>query len=113
MRVLIVDDNQFILKIQEALVKKITPDVSTCLSGEEAITRLQNHESFDLILMDMLMPGLNGCETSQKIRQFNSSIQIIALTGNYEPEDVEECLKYGMNGMLPKPLNISQLKEML
>lgn len=113
LRILIVDDSEFILKIQEALVKKITPDVVTCQSGEEAVAMLKHDSSFDLVLMDMQMPNMLGPEAAQAIRNFNTSVKILALTGNNSLEDNQTCLRAGMNGILHKPLQLDALRSHL
>lgn len=112
-KVLLVDDNEFILKIQKALVQKITTNVTTCSSAEEAISLIKADASFEVVLMDMIMPGMSGCEAASVIREFNRSVKIIAVTGNNTPEDKQACKLAGMNGMLSKPLTIDRLQKAL
>jgi CheY-like chemotaxis protein len=70
-------------------------------------------ENFDIILMDINMPVMDGFEATKIIKEFNPDIPIYALTANVMAEDRDKCLKAGMEGFLPKPFKIEQLKEVL
>lgn len=111
-RILIVDDNAFILKIQQAIVEKSGAEVTAVNSGDTAISMLKN-QSFDLVLMDMQMPEKDGVTTTAEIRRFNQSLPIYALTGNDGQAEYDECINAGMNGVLVKPLKFAELNEVL
>lgn len=77
-------------------------------NGMEAIAAL-SREKFDLVLMDVQMPGMDGLETTRRIRNFNSAfpnkgIPVIVMTGNDRMEAYDECLGAGMNDYITKPV---------
>ncbi|MDE1461963.1 response regulator [Spartinivicinus poritis] len=113
-RVLLVEDN----KINQLLVKEFLNDTGVALSfafnGQQAVTALEK-ESFDVVLMDVQMPVMDGYEATQKIRQehCSGSLPIIAMTANAMKGDRERCLAAGMNDYLSKPIKKDQLLEVL
>lgn len=112
MKILLVDDNAFMLQIQSKIVEKTGVQIVTANNGLTAIEIIKK-DSIDFVLMDMQMPDLSGPETTKKIRTFNTQLPIIALTGNDSNEDKQTCLNAGMNGVLNKPLNLELLKTAL
>ena len=101
-RILVVDDN----KINQIVTKKVLEDLEIrpfiASDGTEAISLIKK-DDFDCILMDLHMPGLNSYETTERIREFNLNIPIIALTAA-STEEVEKKIKYSkMNGYILKP----------
>jgi signal transduction histidine kinase/CheY-like chemotaxis protein len=84
-------------------------------SGAEAL-RLAEHRPYDLIFMDLLMPGMNGYEVTRRLRASSgpaARIPIVALTANTAPEDRKRCLAAGMNDMLGKPVRPAELFAMV
>lgn len=73
-------------------------------NGEEAIEMVRSNE-YDLILMDVHLPGINGTEATEKIRVFNKTIPVIALTAISLNENREMLLSFGMNDVVTKPFN--------
>lgn len=113
--VLVVDDSKTNLKIAKVILRSLKHEVTTAESGEIAIN-LMTQEQFDLVLMDVNMPGIDGLETTRRIR--NGSRQmvqtpIIGLSASAFSEDIENCLEAGMNGFLAKPLSKTELIETL
>lgn len=115
-KILIVEDN----KINMLLTKKlITTIVSNCTiyearDGDEAIAEFKK-EKPDIILMDIQMPNRNGYEATSEIRKIKQAenIPIIALTAGIMEGDKEKCLQSGMNDYLSKPIDVSNLEQML
>lgn len=109
LRVLLVDDNITNRMIASQLLKQrhsITPE--TAANGREAIQALKQQD-FDLVLMDCMMPEMDGYDASRAIREgqagpSNIDVPIIALTANAMSGDREECLAAGMSDYLPKPI---------
>ncbi|WP_321277546.1 response regulator [Thiomicrorhabdus indica] len=112
MNALLVDDNAFMMIIQSKLVAKLGAHITEANSGQAAIDCL-NRNSFDFVLMDMMMPEMDGLETTRHIRQFNRQVIVIGLTGNHTEEDIQNCKQAGMNEVLAKPLDIMKLKNLL
>lgn len=113
-QILIVDDD---MRNSFALSKLLSDKgvvVTIAPNGEDALETIQK-ESFDLILMDIMMPGIDGYETMRRIRnqpQFRD-LPILALTAKAMKGDREKCLEAGANDYLPKPINVDRLFSML
>lgn len=107
-RALIVDDNRINQIVTQRILEKRKFHCEIANSGYEAIDKLKA-ESFDVVLMDVNMPGMDGMETTQKIREFNTEIPIIALTAVEIEEMREGILKSGMNDIIVKPYDTNQL----
>lgn len=86
--------------------------LTRAVNGKQAV-ELAAQQRFDVILMDMRMPVMNGLEAVSAIREFDKEIQIIALTANVFDSDKDEALKVGCNGFITKPLNKQKLEELL
>jgi CheY-like chemotaxis protein/HPt (histidine-containing phosphotransfer) domain-containing protein len=90
--------------------------VKVASGGVEALDCLQQHD-FDLVLMDVHMPGMNGLETTEAIRRNEQGskrrLPIVALTAYSSPDDVRNCLHAGMDGHIAKPLNPVVLEQTL
>ncbi|MDR2351743.1 MAG: transporter substrate-binding domain-containing protein [Deltaproteobacteria bacterium] len=113
-RVLVVDDLPINLQVVKGLLSPFKIQVDVCESGFCAIERVQNTE-YDLIFMDHMMPGLDGVETTRRIRNIPScqTVPIIALTANAIVGMKDTFLKSGMNDFLPKPIEIPKLNNVL
>jgi CheY-like chemotaxis protein/nitrogen-specific signal transduction histidine kinase len=106
--ILVVDDNSINLLVARKMLQKFGAIVRTAETGMEAI-ELAAHSSFDLILMDIQMPGLNGYETTARLRSLDYTKPIVALSANAFPEDVDKSQQAGMNGHLQKPFTEREL----
>lgn len=107
-RILIVDDEEEFVK---ALSERLTIrdyDVSTSLSGEEAIEKLK-HYLFDVVILDVLMPGMSGIETLREIKKIKPLTEVIMLTGHATVETAIEGLKLGALDFLLKPCETDDL----
>jgi len=105
-KILLVEDNAVNQAVIEGFLNLRNWHCTICQSGEDALESLKS-EAFDLILMDVRMPGLNGLETTRRIRQMKSparSTPILALTANALREEQAECLRAGMDGYASKPI---------
>ncbi|MBP5554123.1 MAG: response regulator [Lachnospiraceae bacterium] len=114
-KILIVDDNSINLSIAVGLLEPLEVKCSIAQSGMEAIEKLKE-ERFDLILMDHMMPEMDGVETSREIRQTlpeADDTPIIALTANVMEGSKELFLKAGMVDMIAKPIDVNQLNAKL
>jgi len=112
--ILVVDDNDINLRLAELLLKKQGANITTAHSGDESINCVKEN-NFDLIFMDLHMPGLDGYETTKRIRMFNEGAPsvIIALTANAMPHEKAKIKAYGMNDILIKPINENLLSDMI
>ena len=119
-RALVVEDSQVNIEIAKNLLKHKNFEVEVALNGEEAVDTFKKQEEgyFDVILMDIRMPVMDGLEATRQIRKLTKrkdgqTIPIIAMTANAFEEDVKKSLEAGMNGHLSKPIDIKQMYEQL
>lgn len=124
LHILAVDDHLPNLIVLEALLSELNVKVSTALSGQMALDRLQqqidqNQPLYDLIFMDIQMPVMSGIETTQAIRALEyaierpTSIPVIALTAHAMTEEKERLLQAGFNDYVTKPIQLEQLVYIL
>ncbi len=110
-RILIVDDNSINLTVAQGLLEPLNMEIDTALSGNAAISKI-NETMYDLILMDHMMPELDGIETTHIIRRFHSeydNVPIIALTANVIGDVKNMFIKEGMNDFIAKPIEVRML----
>lgn len=116
LRVLVADDTVFNQQIIKRLLNKWGVEVKVVNNGKEAVTAFIDEE-FDLIIMDVKMPEMDGFEATRKIREAEKKsgkhTPIIAMTASSAEEDKERCLASGMDGYVPKPLDSDQLYELI
>ena len=113
-RVLLVDDHKISLEIGVKMLEKAGLDVDTAMNGEEALDAFRKAEgAYDLILMDIQMPLVDGLEATRKIRSEKdiggAQVPIIAMTANAFEEDVKGSFAAGMNEHLTKPFSPQEL----
>lgn len=111
--VLIVDDNKVNIEVIQKHFLRLPMRIDTCENGYEALEKVLNKE-FDLIIMDVQMPGMDGIKTVRKLRVIEKesqrkSVPIIAVTAHTTAEDMEECFSCGMNAYLSKPVEAEEL----
>ncbi len=114
LNVLAVDDNPANLKLIDTLLDELVTGVTTASNGEQAVN-LAKQRSFDLIFMDIQMPGTDGITATRLIRQdsLNRNTPIIAVTAHAINEERERILNSGMDGYLPKPIDEAALKGVI
>ena len=116
LRVLVAEDNAVNQRLAARLLEKRGHRVTVTANGREAVEALANH-NFDLVLMDIQMPEMDGFEATAVIREKEmhdgTHIPIIALTANAMKGDRERCLAAGMDGYLSKPIVSRDLDELL
>jgi len=110
-KILLVDDQLVNRKVLAQLCKVNDLTCIEAENGEKAV-ELCKTESFDLVLMDVQMPILNGIEATQQIRAF-SETPIIGLTGDGMLEAREKCMTAGMNDVLSKPIGLTDFEKVL
>lgn len=116
-KILLAEDNQANVKVARALIRRLGHSLTVAGNGKEAISLLQDHD-FDLILMDVEMPVMDGLEATRKIRageagEENRSIHIIALTAHALTGYREKCLMAGMNHYISKPFNLDEVAKLI
>ena len=101
--VLIVEDNKINQMITKKMVENKGMNCQIIDNGEDAIQIVKDNQTFDLILMDVHLPGINGTIATEEIRKFNKNIPIIALTAISLNENRESLLSFGMTDVITKP----------
>ena len=116
LHLLMAEDNELNREIAVTLLEERGAAITTAENGREAVELFQNapQGTFDAVLMDVMMPEMNGLEATRAIRAFEhcppeSGIPIIAMTANVFADDVKACLEAGMNSHVGKPLDMQVL----
>ena len=114
LKILLVDDNEINIKLGKKVFEKLGYSVKTAYDGMEAVEICQTNE-FDIIFMDLRMPGLNGFEATEQINKTKKHSTdkplIIALAANTNNFDREKCINLGMVDFITKPLDVSRIRE--
>ena len=107
--ILAIDDNELNLDIISSVLDKVGVNVVTCLSASDGLELLEGLRP-DLILMDVQMPHMDGCQATASVRQrFDAKqLPIFALTAHCEPADIKRSLACGMNKHLTKPISATR-----
>tara|TARA_R110002073_G_scaffold149182_2_gene302663 strand:- start:2886 stop:11477 length:8592 start_codon:yes stop_codon:yes gene_type:complete len=115
--VLVVDDRRDIRFLSKSLLKKAGATVNEAEDGEVAIQMVEEMirqgRSYDLILLDMQMPRLDGYQTAEQLRKLGFDGPIIALTADAMQGDMTRCIESGCNDYLSKPINVERLTQMV
>ena len=117
-RILLAEDNLINQKVATYTLKNLGCSFKIASNGLQALD-LYKSEPFDIILMDIQMPEMDGLEATQAIREYEQAkgivpgVTIIALTANALKEAIDEYLSKGMNGFLPKPFNPDELQNLI
>jgi hypothetical protein len=114
-KILIIDDDMRNIFALTSVLERYQVEILYAENGREGITVLQNHPDIDLVLMDVMMPELDGYETTRAIRQISqfSSLPIIALTAKAMRGDREKCMEAGASDYITKPVETDQLLSVL
>ena len=116
-RILLVEDNELNAEIAKTVLEDIGALITRAENGQQALELFKEKpaETFDVILMDLMMPVMDGYTATRKIRELERSdaktVPIIAMTANAFQEDAEKCIAVGMNAHLAKPLDIKKMKK--
>lgn len=116
MKILVAEDNPINQKFVQVALKKAGHVITSVTDGRQAVDAIKR-ESFDLVLMDVQMPEMDGFEATSRIRQYQKEsgvhIPIVAMTANAMKGDREKCIEAGMDDYLSKPVKVRELLEVL
>jgi len=107
-RILIVDDDIFMRETTSDILREKGYDVDWATSGEETVQKM-HEKHFDVVLLDLKLGGMNGCETHQAIKKINALTKTIIITGYSQDEVIKDCLRDGVFGILYKPLDMDKV----
>src|SRR5574344_441790 len=116
LKILVAEDNSINIQVARYIVSPLASEIKFVINGQEAVNEYQTG-NYDIILMDVKMPVMDGYEATKTIRKIEKEngrgerIPIIAMTANNMYEEIQECLSIGMDGFLPKPFMTDDVKS--
>jgi two-component system cell cycle response regulator DivK len=111
--VLVVEDNPIAFKLMNAVLNQVKANVVHASNGKVAIEACSTDTHFDLVLMDMQMPEVDGLEATRKIKELRPDLPVVATTAHTYPENILACQEAGCDGFLTKPLQFRQMFEVM
>ena len=113
-KILIVDDVNINRYVIRKYIEKVRSDIQIYESSNGLIAiELNNKHHFDLIFMDIKMPGISGIETCKRIKETDSHVVIVGSTGQVEKNVIRECLDVGMTRVLGKPIDKREIEYVI
>lgn len=114
-RILIIDDDRNNILALNAVLKSKGFECGSATCAASGLEMLQENAGFGLVLMDMMMPDIDGYEAMEAMNSLPSlrKIPIVAVTAQAMPGDKERCLKAGASGYVSKPINIDELETLI
>jgi CheY-like chemotaxis protein len=112
--VLFVDDEAMVLEVGAEMLRSLGYRVITAAGGSEALDRFQTHrEEIDLVVLDMVMPGMNGAQVFDRLQALDPEVVVVLATGYSIDGKMADLLTRGCRGVLQKPYTLAQLSERL
>lgn len=110
---LVIDDDSTVRELVSDVLKKLAAHVVTAVNGENALAVLQNIDKPDLIVVDLIMPRMDGVQFVQRLREIKlfEDVPVILMTANRDPEFLLEASDLHLAGLLLKPVDASKLTE--
>jgi CheY-like chemotaxis protein len=110
--VLLVDDHRINRRLGSLMLRRLGCSVASVDDGAAAIERVAS-EPFDLVLMDLRLPGMDGLEATRRIRATGATTPILGVSASVDRGDAAACADAGMDGLLLKPLRLEQLRDVV
>lgn len=111
--ILVVEDEERNWLLLRDIIETCNGQAIWAESGMQAIDKVNTNPDIKLVFMDLQLPFMSGIETTRKIREFNSTIPVIAQTAYSDPDLLNKCTKAGCNKYLLKPINIKEMHNVL
>lgn len=112
-KILVVEDIESNYKLLIALLKNTKAEIVLIEDGSKAVDYCRQHNDVNLILMDIMLPVMNGIEATKKIKEINKDIPIVAQTAYAMAGDREKCLEAGCDDYIPKPISRTALFDLV
>ena len=110
--ILLVEDEKLVLTVSKEMLESLGYRVYAAASGQEAVTvYLKKRNKIDLVILDMIMPGLSGSETFARLREINPDVKVLLSSGYSLNGEAQHIMDRGCNGFLQKPFHIKQLSS--
>ena len=113
-RVLLIDDEEVVLRFAGGALRTMGYEVVSCSNGPEALEKLQaDPDQFDLVVLDLIMPEMPGSETFKRIRQIRPDLPVVVSTGYSSSQALRSTLDQGAEAFLPKPYRLDELSRVI
>jgi two-component system, cell cycle sensor histidine kinase and response regulator CckA len=110
--ILLVDDEELIITVGQAILERLVYRVMVCRGGQEAVKTIADSENeIDLVILDMIMPGMDGGTTFDRIREIRPGIPVLLSSGYSIEGKAQEIMRRGCNGFIQKPYNLTELSN--
>ena len=110
--VLLVDDEEIVIRVGKQMLEKLGFSVFTATSGKEALDIYRvNRDRIDLVVLDMIMPGMGAGDTYDELQAIDPAIKVLLSSGYGIDQHTSEVLKRGCKGFIQKPFNMQMLAE--
>ena len=111
--VLVVDDEEPVRQVAEAILSSLGYSALTSASGEEAVARLQEGTRPDVVLLDLIMPGMDGFQTLRRLHEIEPSLPILICSGYADRAGAESLVREGAAGFVNKPYHMERLDQQI
>ncbi|NQZ78182.1 MAG: response regulator [Ekhidna sp.] len=114
-KIIVAEDSSVIQNLTKKILSQLNYEISSVKNGQQVLDLLEK-DNFDLVLLDIHMPVMDGMECAKKVRSMegsNQQIPIVAITGNANNYTMENFEEAGINAFIPKPLNYDSVVEMV
>ena len=109
---LLVDDEEMVIEVGTLMLEKMGYTVIAAKNGEEALMRYrENKDAIHLVILDMIMPGIGGAETYEKLREVDENVKVLLSSGYCMDDQAMAILDRGCNGLMQKPFNMKTLSK--
>jgi two-component system cell cycle sensor histidine kinase/response regulator CckA len=113
-RILLVDDEKGVIEVCSEMLETLGYEVEQASSGKEAIKRMEkDNDKIDLVILDMVMPGMNGFETYEIIQKIRPDCKVLVSSGYSKEEEINRMIEKGCNDFIHKPFDVAMLSEKL
>ena len=110
--ILLIDDEEMVVKITEAMLKKIGCKILKAANGHEGLKLFQRYRNIiDLIICDMIMPKMDGLQLVHKLREIDPRVKVLLSSGSLIEEDEKDVANRGFDGLIKKPYKLNDLSE--
>jgi two-component system cell cycle sensor histidine kinase/response regulator CckA len=110
--ILLIDDEEMVVKITEAMLKKIGCKILKATNGHEGLKLFQRYRNIiDLIICDMIMPEMDGLQFVHKLREIDPRVKVLLSSGSLIDEDEKDVANRGFDGLIKKPYKLNDLSE--
>ena len=110
--ILLIDDEEMVVKITEAMLKKMGFKILKAANGHEGLKLFQKHlNNIDLIICDMIMPKMDGLQLVHKLREIDPCVKVLLSSGSLIDEDEKDVANRGFDGLIKKPYKLNDLSE--